>query len=164
MTQLTADQSASEMAAPCTGTTASPPTETPDASYPIPSGAAHAYSMLSIAANALASAAGAPPPPSPAPTSASQGIQHQGPWIAGALYGVVPTGPLTVIPDNGEHWYAITKGLYVGVTNSTAIADGAVTRVSDALRINYKSQADAVNAFNQALALNIGLVKVIGVD
>ncbi|KAJ7175674.1 hypothetical protein C8R46DRAFT_1030709 [Mycena filopes] len=104
MTQLiSSDQGASPAAAPCndSSTVAGEPV---DAQYPVPSGAAHAYSMLSIAANALATAAGAPPPPSAAPTSASQGIQYTGPWIAGALYGVVPAGPLTMIPDNGEHW------------------------------------------------------------
>ncbi|KAJ7184778.1 hypothetical protein C8R46DRAFT_1208961 [Mycena filopes] len=161
MTQLTPDQGAAPAAAPCTDSPAAAPADTGEAQYPVPTGAAHAYSMLSIAANALATAAGAPPQPSPAATSASLGIQYTGPWIAGALYGVVPTAPLTMIPDNGERWYAITKGLYVGATNSSAIADGAVTRVSDALRIGYNSQLDAVTAFNQALALNIGLVKIV---
>ncbi|KAJ7168775.1 hypothetical protein C8R46DRAFT_1033946 [Mycena filopes] len=157
MTQLSPDQGAASTAAPCTDSGAAPT----DAAYPVPSGAAHAYSMLSIAANALATAAGAPPQPSPAVTSASSGIQYTGPWIAGALYGVVPTGPLTPIPDNGERWYAITKGLYIGITNSVNIADGAVTRVSEALRTGFPSQLDALNAFNQALALNIGLIKVL---
>ncbi|KAJ7035429.1 hypothetical protein C8F04DRAFT_1258981 [Mycena alexandri] len=127
----------------------------------VPGSAAQAYSMLSLAANALATAAGSPPQPSPAPTSASQGLQYSGPWIAGAIYGVVPDGPLQVIPDNGERWYAITKGRYIGCTNSTLLADGAVTHVSRALRVGYNSQRDTVSAFNQALALNIGLVEVI---
>jgi hypothetical protein len=79
----------------------------------------------------------------------------------GVIYGVVPTGPLALVPDNSEKWYAITKGCYVGVTSSTAIADGAVTRVSHALRTGYSSQADAVQAFNAALALNLGLIEVV---
>ncbi|KAJ7038542.1 hypothetical protein C8F04DRAFT_1179560 [Mycena alexandri] len=128
----------------------------------IPSGAVQAYSMLSIAANVLATAAGAPPQPSPVTTLASQGLQFTGPWIAGAVYGVVPGGPLTMIPDNGERWYAIARGRYLSVTNSATIADGAVTRVSHGLRISYNSQQDAVNAFNQALALpEMELVKLI---
>ncbi|KAJ7810046.1 hypothetical protein B0H13DRAFT_1927549 [Mycena leptocephala] len=85
-----------------------------------------------------------------------------GPWIAGAIYGVIPTGPLALVPNqSGEKWYAITKGRYVGVTNSTAIADGAVTRVSHALRTLFSSQADAVQAFNAALAANLGLIEVV---
>jgi hypothetical protein len=66
-----------------------------------------------------------------------------------------------MIPDNGEKWYAITKGRYIGVTNSTAVADNAVTRVSHAFRACYTTQYEAVKAFNDALALNIGLIEVI---
>ncbi|KAJ6551554.1 hypothetical protein B0H19DRAFT_1264213 [Mycena capillaripes] len=125
-----------------------------------PGSAAHAFHMLSVAANALAAAAPAETPvgvPAPAPT----GIQYHGPWVASAIYDVIPTGPLATVPDNGEKWYAITKGRYIGVTNSTAIADNAVTHVSHALRTSYSSQVDAVRAFNDALALNIGLIEVI---
>ncbi|KAJ7116754.1 hypothetical protein C8R46DRAFT_1239369 [Mycena filopes] len=153
MTQLSPDQGAST-AAPSPDSGASGQ-QSADSQYPVPNGAAHTYSMLSIAANALATAAGAPPQPSPAPTSASAGIQYTGPWIARALYGVVPTGPLTPISNNGKHWFAITKGLYIGVTNSVSIADSAVTRISHALCTGFNSQQDALDAFNQALAFNI---------
>ncbi|KAJ7182626.1 hypothetical protein C8R43DRAFT_940751 [Mycena crocata] len=95
------------------------------------------------------------------------GIHLTGPWVAGEIYGVVPLAPLTLVPDNGpEKWYAITKGKYVGCTPSTAVADGAVTCVSHALRSAYPSQAAAVGAFNAALAMNpwAELVKVIRTD
>ncbi|KAJ7983072.1 hypothetical protein DFH06DRAFT_1318531 [Mycena polygramma] len=97
-------------------------------------------------------------PPRPPPP---HGIQRTGPWIVGELYGVVPAGPLAMIPDVGEKWYAITKGRYVGITNSTAIADGAVSRVSHALRSVFDTQQEAVEAFNVALAANLGLIQVI---
>jgi hypothetical protein len=85
-----------------------------------------------------------------------------GPWVAGAIYGVVPAGPLAIVPDNGEKWYAITKGRYVGVTNNLAIADAAVTRVSHALRASYSSQVDAVAAFNQALSMPfLNLIEIV---
>ncbi|KAJ7079328.1 hypothetical protein C8R43DRAFT_951858 [Mycena crocata] len=96
----------------------------------------------------------------PAPTY----IRRSGPWVAGEIYGVVPTGPLILVPDNGEKWYAITKGRYVGCTPSVAIADSAVTCVSHALRTGYGSQQLAVAAFNDALAAPfLGLIQVIQV-
>ncbi|KAJ7615092.1 hypothetical protein DFH06DRAFT_1343946 [Mycena polygramma] len=90
------------------------------------------------------------------------GLQMSAPWVAGALYGVVPAGPLALVPDRGEKWYAITKGRYIGVTNSGAVADHAVTRISHALRVSYDSQSEAVAAFNDALAFPIGgLVAIV---
>ncbi|KAJ7618263.1 hypothetical protein DFH06DRAFT_1144833 [Mycena polygramma] len=90
------------------------------------------------------------------------GLQMSAPWVAGALYGVIPEGPLALVADRGEKWYAITKGKYIGVTNSGAVADHAVTRVSHALRICYDSQSEAVSAFNDALAFPVGgLVAIV---
>ncbi|KAJ7662252.1 hypothetical protein DFH06DRAFT_1129373 [Mycena polygramma] len=70
-----------------------------------------------------------PDAPTPAPWTAPRGVQLTGPWVAGAVYGVVPAGPLAVVPEaNQVHtgkWYAITRGRYVGVTHSTAICDAA---------------------------------------
>ncbi|KAJ7100988.1 hypothetical protein C8R43DRAFT_964000 [Mycena crocata] len=113
--------------------------------------------------NTAVALAGPPPAFSvviPAPTS----IRMSGPWVAGQIYGVIPHGPLSLVPDNGEKWYAITKGRYIGCTPSTAIADNAVTCVSHALRSSYGSQALAVAAFNAALASPfLGLIQVIQV-
>ncbi|KAJ7654565.1 hypothetical protein DFH06DRAFT_1329829 [Mycena polygramma] len=90
------------------------------------------------------------------------GLQMSAPWVAGALYGVVPEGPLALVPDRGEKWYAITKGKYIGVTNSGAVADHAVTSVSHSLRVCYDSQSEAVRAFNDALAFPVGgLVAIV---
>ncbi|KAJ7440411.1 hypothetical protein B0H11DRAFT_2253031 [Mycena galericulata] len=168
-------------------TSAAPQSATPGAYPPGAVGAANsqsstpdqgqAWQLLSQAAHAMATASQAPAPavapaatpvaPAPvAPASVSPfgpggGIRMTGPWIAGEIYGVVPTGPITAVPDNSEKWFAITKGRYVGVTNSAAIADGAVSRVSHSLRAGYTTQTEALEAFNSVLALNIGLVAVI---
>jgi hypothetical protein len=75
---------------------------------------------------------------------------------------VVPGGPLAIVPDNGEKWYTITKGRYVGVTNNLAVTDTAVTRVSHALRAAYSSQAAAVAAFNQAVSMPfLNLIEIV---
>ncbi|KAJ7811361.1 hypothetical protein B0H13DRAFT_2383927 [Mycena leptocephala] len=112
-------------------------------------------SQVSHPAIAVAAAAAATAP-------ATAGVRMTGPWVAGAIYGVVPAGPLAIVPDNGEKWYAITKGRYVGVTNNLAIADAAVTRVSHALRASYSSQVDAVAAFNQALSMPfLNLIEIV---
>ncbi|KAJ7836517.1 hypothetical protein B0H13DRAFT_2368687 [Mycena leptocephala] len=100
----------------------------------------------------------------PAPPAAVTGLHMTAPWVAGAIYGVVPGGPLTIVAENSssDTWYAITKGRYVSVTNSTAIANGAVTRVSNALRTGYGSQAEAVQAFNAALSMPfLGLIAIV---
>ncbi|KAJ7490195.1 hypothetical protein B0H11DRAFT_1912208 [Mycena galericulata] len=135
-----------------------------------PGNQGQAWHLLSQAANAMAAAAAPAPAASQVPAAqgpvapTNGGIRMTGPWIAGELYGVVPTGPLTTVPDNAEKWFAITKGRYIGVTNSAAIADGAVSRVSHALRTGYTTQGEAVAAFNKALsmnALNLDLVAVV---
>ncbi|KAJ7436812.1 hypothetical protein B0H11DRAFT_1936409 [Mycena galericulata] len=130
-----------------------------------------AWQLLSQAATAMAHASGAAPAPAPtvqapatgaAPAPATGGgIRMTGPWVAGRLYSVVPTGPLTAVPDNAEKWFAITKGRYIGVTNSAAIADGAVSRVSNSLRAGYGSQSEALQAFNDTLASPFNLVAVV---
>ncbi|KAJ7607447.1 hypothetical protein DFH06DRAFT_1347483 [Mycena polygramma] len=139
-------------------------------------GAADAYRMLSQASAVMAATldgapASSPAPPSspdaptPAPWTAPRGVQLTGPWVAGAVYGVVPAGPLAVVPEaNQVHtgkWYAITRGRYVGVTHSTAICDAAVTRVSHGLRAVYDTQYEAVQAFNDALEADLDLIEVI---
>ncbi|KAJ7433176.1 hypothetical protein B0H11DRAFT_2259700 [Mycena galericulata] len=107
------------------------------------------------------SSPGDPAPPTVAPPTRRTGLQTTGPWIVGELYSVVPSGPLALVPDHGEKFYAITKGRYVGVTNNNAFADGAVSRVSHALRAQYDSQAEAVTVFNDALASGLNIVEVI---
>ncbi|KAJ7168431.1 hypothetical protein C8R46DRAFT_1217835 [Mycena filopes] len=93
-----------------------------------------------------------------------QSHQHQGhattgPWIAGVTFSVVPTAPLTAVPDSGERWFAITRGRYVGLTTNSAVSLAAVTGVSTALSGRHASQQQALNHFNAAL--QNGVVAVI---
>ncbi|KAJ7629775.1 hypothetical protein DFH06DRAFT_1338201 [Mycena polygramma] len=115
----------------------------------------------------LTSAAAAPTPsPTPAATTpAPVGFHTRGPWVAGALYTVVPSGPLLPIaePDiehgvEGEEaprWYAITSGLYVGVTSSHPLATHAVVGVRRSGMKGYGTQALALAAFNDFLRYNM---------
>ncbi|KAJ7778123.1 hypothetical protein B0H16DRAFT_1711663 [Mycena metata] len=81
-------------------------------------------------------------------------IQTAGPWLAGLFYGVVPLQPLPPVPDNGEKWFTITRGKYVSLTKNPAISFNTVVGVSHALSDRCNSQADTLNLFNGALALN----------
>ncbi|KAJ7457540.1 hypothetical protein B0H11DRAFT_1924998 [Mycena galericulata] len=90
----------------------------------------------------------------------------RGPWIAGHLYHVVPTGPLMPIAENATDeeqptWYCITKGRYVGITlsNALAVAAGANLRGGSAMK-GYTGQALALAAFNELLAYP-GMVSVV---
>ncbi|KAJ7496070.1 hypothetical protein B0H11DRAFT_2227075 [Mycena galericulata] len=165
-TQSFPAQAAPQLAPPGAAGAASPPSQPP-----VTTDQGQAWQLLSQAANAMAAATQAPsasdaPAPgvvqaqAPAPAAATAhpahggGIRMTGPWVAGQIYGVVPAAPLTPVPDNSEKWFAITKGRYLGVTNSAAIADAAVSRVSHALRAGYTSQREALEAFNDALAMN----------
>ncbi|KAJ7429988.1 hypothetical protein B0H11DRAFT_2249989 [Mycena galericulata] len=160
------------------GAPVSPQFSVPSQAAPAPGDQGQAWHLLSQAATAMAAATQAPAPmqapaataaaavqvpaAAPAAPAAGGGLRMNGPWVAGQIYGVVPAAPLTPVPDNAEKWYAITKGRYVGVTNSAAIADGAVSRVSHSLRTGYSSQSEAIEAFNDALAMpHLGLVAVV---
>ncbi|KAJ7826751.1 hypothetical protein B0H13DRAFT_1918021 [Mycena leptocephala] len=102
------------------------------------------------------------PPPQPAAVVQPQSgtlIQGHGPWVAGILFTVIPRTALAAIADNGEKWFAITCGKYVGLTKNSAISLNAVTGVSTGLSEKFSSQADALNHFNAALVT--GAVAVI---
>ncbi|KAJ7105138.1 hypothetical protein C8R43DRAFT_1140639 [Mycena crocata] len=96
-------------------------------------------------------AAAAPIVAAPAPI----GFLTTGPWVAGGLYVVVPTGPLLPIAepeyavDEGPIWYCITKGKYVGLTLSNALALSAVVGVSGGTMKGYKAQTEALATFNE---------------
>ncbi|KAJ7604345.1 hypothetical protein DFH06DRAFT_1151214 [Mycena polygramma] len=90
----------------------------------------------------------APAAPAPAPAFARMAA----PWVAGYLYGVVPEDSLARVPDNGEKWFAITRGKYVGLTKNSAISLAAVTGVARALSHKFNNQTDALDHFNGALA------------
>jgi hypothetical protein len=84
--------------------------------------------------------------------------------VAGALYKVVPTGPLIAVAEDEtveEHplWYCITKGLYVGITLNNALALGAVSGVSRCAMKSFKSQVQALASFNELLGY--GMVAIL---
>ncbi|KAJ7666205.1 hypothetical protein DFH06DRAFT_1127333 [Mycena polygramma] len=86
------------------------------------------------------------------------GFHTKGPWVAGNLYVVVPTGDLLPITEEevpagetGPNWYCITKGHYVGVTPSNPLALNATLGVSGSAMKGYGTQALALAAFNQLL-------------
>ncbi|KAJ7669899.1 hypothetical protein DFH06DRAFT_1125308 [Mycena polygramma] len=105
------------------------------------------------------------PTPAPASTTAPApaGFHTTGPWVAGALYVVVPSAPLMpivetdIVPDGeeGPKWYAITRGHYIGVTLSNPLAVNAVVGVSHSGMKGYKTQALALAAFNEMLRYNM---------
>ncbi|KAJ7792585.1 hypothetical protein B0H13DRAFT_1935698 [Mycena leptocephala] len=102
-----------------------------------------------------------PPPQPTAPTgSAAPGFfQTTGPWIAGNLYTVIPSAPLSPVADHGEKWFSVTRGKYVGLTKNSAISLNAVTGVSTGLMEKFSTQTDAINNFNAAL--HSGVVAIL---
>ncbi|KAJ7779445.1 hypothetical protein DFH07DRAFT_950501 [Mycena maculata] len=99
--------------------------------------------------------------PEPAPPSASAdlppsvnsaGFRTGGPWIV--LYVVILGGSLLPIVDDvtlERYWYCVTKGRYVGITLSHALAWAAISGVSGGVMKAYKSQADTIAAFSESL-------------
>ncbi|KAJ7044911.1 hypothetical protein C8F04DRAFT_1174653 [Mycena alexandri] len=112
------------------------------------------------------------PPPYPVDAAAAPVVapgptfQTRGPWVAGALFIVVPPVALSAIPEDplvddesSPLWYAITKGTFIGVTLSNPLALAATVGVSGSRMKSYKSQALALAAFNEML--NFALLAVI---
>ncbi|KAJ6518050.1 hypothetical protein C8R47DRAFT_1062604 [Mycena vitilis] len=114
-------------------------------------------------ANASA-ANSSPPTPTPAPAPGTAGpaafLRSSEPWLAGYLFNVVPAAPLSPIPDNGNKWFAITRGKYVGLTKNSAISLNAVTGVSTGLSDKFTTQDDALEHFNAAL--QSGAIAILG--
>jgi hypothetical protein len=61
------------------------------------------------------------------------------------------------LPEGADSpaWYAITRGLYVGVTLCNPLAVNAVSGVPRSGMKGYKSQALALAAFNELLGYNM---------
>ncbi|KAJ7608822.1 hypothetical protein DFH06DRAFT_1346657 [Mycena polygramma] len=93
-----------------------------------------------------------------APPATYSFVHSTGPWVAGRLFSVVPPVDLVGVPDNGEKWYAITKGKYVGLTQNGIYSSNAVLGVSGALHGSYTQQAEALLAFNAARTGNLVVV------
>ncbi|KAJ7642645.1 hypothetical protein DFH06DRAFT_1334029 [Mycena polygramma] len=91
-------------------------------------------------------------PSVPAPTA----FRSRAPWVVGALYHVVPAAPLVAIAEDGDEdlWYAIYRGLYVGITLNTALASAATVGVSGSSMKSHKTQDRALAAFNEMLNYN----------
>jgi hypothetical protein len=76
--------------------------------------------------------------------------------VVGVVYTVVPPHPLAPLSyDDGEPWYGILKGKYVGVTQNHALALDGIIGVSRNSMRSYKSQVAAVDAFNAALTAGV---------
>ncbi|KAJ7800485.1 hypothetical protein B0H14DRAFT_2616193 [Mycena olivaceomarginata] len=101
----------------------------------------------------------ATPSPGPAIATPSSPAPPTSPWVAGAVYHVVPPTPLglTTFGENEPEgpWYSITRGLHVGVTINNAIAVGAISGVSRGAMSKHKTQPQAVAAFNEALTFGL---------
>ncbi|KAJ7477127.1 hypothetical protein B0H11DRAFT_2234604 [Mycena galericulata] len=127
-----------------------------------------ALQYLSAAMASLSQASPAPAPSTtvaaPAPAApvvaapAPAGFLTQGPWVAGGLYVVVPSSSLLPIAeappaneDDAPTWYCITKGRYVGVTLSNSLAVASIVNISGGTMKGYKTQALALQAFNDLL-------------
>ncbi|KAJ7097099.1 hypothetical protein B0H15DRAFT_797819 [Mycena belliarum] len=131
----------------------------PAAPSPAPVVAAPAPSVIAAPAPSVVAA----PAPSVVSVSSPLGFHTAGPWVAGSLYLVVPTGPLLPIAEDatGEEtpaWYCITRGHYVGVTLSNPLALAAVSGVGSSSMKGYKTQALALAAFNQMLSFQMVVV------
>ncbi|KAJ7834174.1 hypothetical protein B0H13DRAFT_2370003 [Mycena leptocephala] len=100
-----------------------------------------------------------PPPPLPTAGAAPGFFQTTGPWVAGNLYTVVPTAPLSPVPDQGERWFSVTRGKYVGLTKNSAISLNAVTGVSTGMTARFSTQTEAISNFNGAL--HSGVVAIL---
>ncbi|KAJ7156553.1 hypothetical protein C8R43DRAFT_1125748 [Mycena crocata] len=131
------------------------------------------HSLAQGTQSPAAATEGAPTPehqdaaPAPVPLPAPVGFMSTGPWVAGNLYLVVPTSPLLQLAepeytvDEGPTWYCITKGKYIGLTLSNALALSAVVGVSGGNMKGYKTQAAALAAFNEMRGYGLVAVVVI---
>ncbi|KAJ7848682.1 hypothetical protein B0H13DRAFT_2361768 [Mycena leptocephala] len=113
---------------------------------------------VQVAIAATASPSAAPVVTGPNPSLPASALGSNGPWIAGVLYSVTPLAPLAPVGDNGEKWFAITRGRYVGLTKNSAISLNAVTGISSGLSDKLASQAEALDHFNSALELGAVVV------
>ncbi|KAJ7086315.1 hypothetical protein C8R43DRAFT_1127236 [Mycena crocata] len=100
------------------------------------------------------------PPASSVPVTPAAPAQFHthGPWVVKNLYIVVPTSPMMAIVEDDEEgklWYAITRGRFVGITLSSALATNSTTRVPAGTQKGFKTQAAAVAAFNELLGFNM---------
>ncbi|KAK7028699.1 hypothetical protein R3P38DRAFT_3190316 [Favolaschia claudopus] len=109
------------------------------------------------------------PPPAPIsrlPPAVLAQLRTSAPWIFGSLYITIPPQHLSAIPDpplpageDFQYWYCISKGTFVGITLDQGLASLGTLGVSGATWKAHKSQAQALQAFNQYLDLH--MVRVV---
>ncbi|KAK6974863.1 hypothetical protein R3P38DRAFT_3238633 [Favolaschia claudopus] len=109
------------------------------------------------------------PPPAPIsrlPPAVLAQLRTSAPWIVGSLYITIPPQHLSAIPDpplpageDFQYWYCISKGTFVGITLDHGLASLGTLGVSGATWKAHKSQAQALQAFNQYLDLH--MVRVV---
>ncbi|KAK0246135.1 hypothetical protein EDD85DRAFT_783836 [Armillaria nabsnona] len=81
-------------------------------------------------------------------------------WVAGKKFHEIPPQPIiisNVVSSN--KWYAVFKGLWVGIVTSFNMASSATDGVSTAFKRGFKSQQAVVDAFNKAL--DDGIVAIL---
>ncbi|KAK6974552.1 hypothetical protein R3P38DRAFT_2811921 [Favolaschia claudopus] len=101
-----------------------------------------------------------------APAPGALVFRTSAPWIAGFVYIVIPLANLSAVAEpayeneeDSPTWYCITRGKYVGVIMNHTLAHGAVAGVSGNRWKSHKTQALALQDFNDALTC--GLVAVV---
>ncbi|KAJ7117330.1 hypothetical protein C8R43DRAFT_960628 [Mycena crocata] len=98
------------------------------------------------------------PVPTPPVHTPNAGFLTHGPWVVKSLYLVVPTAPLMAVVEADEedkYWYAITSGRWVGITLNNTLAVRAVTGARGSHMKGYKTQAEALAAFNELLGYSM---------
>ncbi|KAJ7620617.1 hypothetical protein DFH06DRAFT_1341735 [Mycena polygramma] len=119
-----------------------PPRATPPSSCLSP----RPLSCFPIGAAALPRAAAAAAAAAAPPAAPTIVLQSTGPWIAGALYSVVPAADLTAVPDDSEKWYAITKG-------EISSRSATLTRPWRCLLSTLRAAEDSFTSSNRIVAI-----------
>ncbi|KAK7023737.1 hypothetical protein R3P38DRAFT_3534384 [Favolaschia claudopus] len=88
-------------------------------------------------------------------------LRTEGPYQANEVFVVAPAECLAAVEEEerAPEWYSITRGRFVGVVDQHALSELAISGVAGAARKAYESQAQALAAFNKALAW--GIVQVV---
>ncbi|KAJ6557787.1 hypothetical protein B0H19DRAFT_1261385 [Mycena capillaripes] len=144
----------------------------PVAAPGVPSNSAAAAAAFQSILNAMATLTHASSPGRvTAPVVVPAPVATSAPVVASAAPLVAPAAPVApvgfrtrspweeVAADSLPYWYCITRGKYVGVTLSNALALAAVSGVSCSSMKAYKTQILAIESFNEMLAF--GMVAVI---
>ncbi|KAK7032026.1 hypothetical protein R3P38DRAFT_2774473 [Favolaschia claudopus] len=88
-------------------------------------------------------------------------LRTEGPYLANEVFIAAPQEALAPVDEEvrAPEWYSITRGRFVGVVDQYALSELAITGVAGGARKSYESQAQALAAFNKALAW--GIVQIV---